>query len=176
MTKKRIAGVVIGVLALVAIVGISAGVMLLSQYVTIESVNQKTAARAFDSAREQMNGQTPLIEYRDQPVVHRDSSATRHALGTINVLAYDADEGELKRVTIPAHVVELATLGGRIRLMNLDAFGDDRDRITLADLERHGPGLVLDLNATSVPEVGVANFILRRKALSARTRLMVWTE
>jgi hypothetical protein len=58
--------------------------------------------------------------------------------------------------------------------MNLGTYGDGRDRITLQDLERHGPGLVLDLTASSVPQIAVANFILRRQSLGAR--LMVWTE
>jgi hypothetical protein len=41
-------------------------------------------------------------------------------------------------------------------LANLYMLADDRDRITLEDLERHGPGLICDFRA--------------------RSRVLVWTE
>jgi hypothetical protein len=172
--RIRIAGFVIAVAAAVVIAGLATVVAMLSHYVTTESADRQTAARAFDSARQRMNGQEPLIEYRETPFVHRDDSAPRRPLSTLNVLTYDAEDGELKRAAIPARVVELVTLGGRLRLMNLDTFGDGRDRITLEDLERHGPGLVLDLRIGSVPQVAVANLVLGRTTNG--TRLMVWTD
>ena len=173
-TRLRVTGFAIGGLAVVVIAGLAAVVAMLSQYVTTESADETTAARAFATAREHVSGTTPLIVYGDPPVVSRNESSPRRTLGVINVLLYDADDEELKRVSVPSHLVELLTLGGRIRLMNLGMFGDERDRITLEDLERHGPGLVLDTNGASLPQLAAADLVLGRKA--TRSRLMIWTD
>jgi hypothetical protein len=61
-----------------------------------------------------------------------------------------------------------------VRLMNLDTFGDDRDRITLEDIERHGPGLILDVSSGAVGQLLVGDDILGTNARSSR--LLVWTE
>jgi hypothetical protein len=172
--RSRTALRIVGALAVLVVCGVVAAFVILSRYVTTESADQTTAARAFADAREHLNGQTPLIEYREVPVMHRNASSPRQTLATINVLAYDADEEELKRVEIPAHLLELLTLGGRVRLANLGVFGDGRDRVTLEDLERHGPGLVLDVNGSSVLQVAVADLVLGRKARGSR--VMIWTD
>ena len=62
----------------------------------------------------------------------------------LHVLAYDVSASQLRHVDIPGGLLRLMTVGGRFRLMNLETFGDNRDRITLDDLRQHGPGLVLD--------------------------------
>jgi hypothetical protein len=173
MAARRLR-IAIGVVAIIVIAAGATVVIVLSQYVTIESANEAAAARAFAAAREHLSAQTPLIVYGTAPVIHRDTSSPRRTLGVINVLAYDADDEELKRVSVPSSLVELLTLGGRIRLMNLGAFGDERDRITLEDLERHGPGLVLDTNGTAVPQLAVADLVLGGKA--SRSHLMIWTD
>jgi hypothetical protein len=64
--------------------------------------------------------------------------------------------------------------GGRLRLMNLDTFGDDRDRITLEDLERHGPGLILDVGGGAVGQLLVGDAIFGTNSRSSQ--LLVWTE
>jgi hypothetical protein len=173
MAARRLR-IAIGVVAVIIIAGIVTIVTILSQYVTVEYADETTAARAFAAAREHMSGQTPMIVYGAAPVVHRDTSSPRRTLGVINMLAFDADDKELKRVSVPADLVELLTVGGRIRLMNLATFGDERDRITLEDLERHGPGLVLDTNGSALAQVAAADLILGSKA--TRSRLMIWTE
>ena len=173
MAARRLR-IAIGVVAIIVIAAGATVVIVFSQYVTTESADATTAAKAFAAARGQITAPTALIEYGDMPVVHRDETSPRRALQTINVLVYDADEGQLKHLVIPAQVVQRATLGGRIRVMNLGAFGDSRDRVTLEDLERHGPGLVLDTSIAAVPTVAVANLVLGRK--TSGSRIMIWTK
>ena len=67
--RFRVTGFAIGGLAAVVIAGLAAVVAMLSQYVTTESADETTAARAFATAREQVSGTTPLIVYGDAPVV-----------------------------------------------------------------------------------------------------------
>jgi hypothetical protein len=64
--------------------------------------------------------------------------------------------------------------GGRVRLINLGMFGDDRDRITLEDLERHGPGLIFDVRASQVAHIVAVSAIFGRT--SPDSRVLVWSE
>ena len=60
----------------------------------------------------------------------------------MRVLVYDAHEGRLVHVDLPFWLLRLMPSGA------LGSFGGDfsfdSGRLTVEDLERHGPGLVLD--------------------------------
>ena len=118
----------------------------------------------------------PLIQYRgfNEPPIRRAPDAPVHNLRTVHVLAYDADEGELTRGTFPVSVVRAMTLGGRIRLMGPTFGGDPDERITLGDLERHGPGLVLDSGKGTPGALALADAVFGTK--STQSRLLVWTD
>jgi hypothetical protein len=66
------------------------------------------------------------------------------------------------------------SVGGRIRFMDLGMFGDERDRITLEDLERHGPGLILDTSGRSVGPLAISDAMLGTD--TQKSQLLVWTE
>jgi hypothetical protein len=66
-----------------------------------------------------------------------------------HIVQYDARAGHISRIDLPGWFVRAVSAGGRIRIANLGFSGDgdeDMQRLTLEDLERHGPGLVLDLS------------------------------
>ena len=72
--------------------------------------------------------------------------------------------------------VRLMSMGGRIRFMNLGMFGDDRDRVTLEDLERHGRGLILDTSGGAVGGMGLPDPDQVRNAGGTRMRAVMFTE
>jgi len=53
-------------------------------------------------------------------------------------------------------------------------FGDERDRITLEDLVRHGPGLILDTSGGSVGPLAISDVMLGTDA--RKSQLLIWTE
>jgi hypothetical protein len=71
-------------------------------------------------------------------------------------------------------VLRLVTAGGSVRLINLWTFGDERDRITLNDLECYGPGLIVDVRGNNVGLMVVGNAALGTQAQDSR--LLMWTE
>lgn len=153
--------VICGVLLVVAIGGAT---LFFYRHVTTDLVDSDGAAREFERVRARFAGQDPLVEYRgfqQTPIVRRNASRPRRELVALHVVAYDGHDQKLRHVDIPAGLLRFMTVGGKIRLANLDMFGDDRDRITLDDLERHGPGLIVD------ESLGYN---------SVTSRLLVWTE
>jgi hypothetical protein len=149
-TKKTwisilIAGVIIvGVLA-VAIVGGTA--FFFYRHIDAKFTGQENADQTFATARARFAGQQPLIEltHDDEPIIHRDRSAARRDVNALHALVYDRNAGKLTHVDVPGWLLRLMSAGGHLRIANLDMFGDDEAKLTLEDLERHGPGLVMDV-------------------------------
>jgi hypothetical protein len=174
--KRRMVVAVLVIIATPLLTIAIAGLWLFWWYVHVEPAGAETAAREFAAVRARLAKRAPLIEYRglEAPVVRRNPEAPRHELRTVHVLVYDAGEGELTRGVFPVRILRTMTLGGRIRLMGSGFLGDRDERITLDDLERHGPGLILD-SADGAPGVlSVADAMLGTK--SAQSRLLIWTE
>jgi hypothetical protein len=164
-TKKTwisilIAGVIIVGLLAITVVGGTA--YFFYHHINARFTNQEHADQTFAETRARFAGQQPLVELTrgdEEPVIHRDRSAARHELNALHALVYDRNAGKLTHVDVPGWLLRLMSGGGHVRIANLDMFGDDdRAKLTLEDLERHGPGLVMDV---------------RRRYGS---QLLVWTE
>jgi hypothetical protein len=135
--------IVVGMLA-VAVVG--GTVFFIYRHINTQVTPTADAERQFAEARARFAGRKPLIEMRnDEPVLHRDHSQPRRELTTLHALAYDPDDEKLVHIDIPMWLLRLVPSGKPIHISDLDELSDERMRLTLEDLERHGPGLILDI-------------------------------
>jgi hypothetical protein len=153
-TKRTWLWVIFGIVLCIAlgVAGLVAGgVYMVSKHVRTELVGRISAEEQFVRQRDRFSGQQPLIEmsgeFDDHKVtVHRGGEAgPKTELQTMRVLVYDAHEGRLVHVDLPFWLLRLVPSG---RLGNVSGSGSDfsfeSGRITVDDLERHGPGLILD--------------------------------
>jgi hypothetical protein len=139
--------IVVGILAVSAVGGTA---YFIYRHVHTQFVQTDSADRQFAEARNRFAGQQPLIEMRkgDEPFLHREiipkeMPATK--LDTLRVLAYDTRANKLVNVSIPMWLLRLAPTNhfSFMKDNGID-FDSDRVHITLDDLERRGPGLLLD--------------------------------
>ena len=143
------AAIVVGALALTVVGGTA---YFIYRHVHAEFTSEQSADREFETARARFEGQQPLIEVRidDEPLVHRDqipaTAPPGRRLDSLRVLAYDDRAGKLVRVSIPFWLLRM------LPTRNLSFLNDqgidvdidsERVRLTIEDLERRGPGLVL---------------------------------
>jgi len=143
-----IAAVVIcGILAVAAIGGTA---FFIYRHVNAQFTPNEKADAQFAETRARFAGQRPLTEIRhdDEPVLHRETIPAEMPaakLETLRVLAYDTREEKLIRVSIPFWLLRLAPSRHVSFLSDTGInFDSDRVRLTLDDLERRGPGLILD--------------------------------
>ena len=155
--------ILFGVLAL-AVVGGTA--FFIYRHVHAEFTNETSAEREFAGARARFATQRPLIELRknDDPIVHRDlipAAPSTQRIDALRVLAYDDRARKLVRVSIPFWLLRLMPTR-HLAFLNDEGIDFDIDaervRLTVEDLERRGPGLVLD------------------QADRRGSRVLVWTE
>jgi len=151
-TKRTWLWIIFGVaiciaVAFVALVG--GTVYMVSRHVKTELVGKNTAEQQFLQQRERFAGQEPLVELRgdfgdERPIIHRPAESARKAdLQSIRVLVYDSHDGRLVHIDVPFWLLRL--MPGRVSSFgtNFD-FESNRVRLTVDDLERYGPGLILD--------------------------------
>ena len=139
--------IVVGILAASAVGGTA---YFIYRHVQTQFVPTENAEQQFAQARARFAGQQPLIEMRkgDEPLLHREViPATMPAakLETMRVLAYDTRANKLVNVSIPMWLLRLAP-SNKFSFMKDNGidFDSDRVHITLDDIERRGPGLILD--------------------------------
>jgi hypothetical protein len=138
------------VLGVVAIAG--TGYYFFTKHFDTKVTSPATASLEFEQVKAQFVGQKPLIELderghflRANP--DRPASATMRRPEQLYVLAFDPDDERIVKVTIPFWLLRLKSRrgtidfnGGRLELEDL--------KLTVEDLERFGPTLIVDHKAT----------------------------
>ena len=139
--------IIVGLLAAAAIGGT---VFFIYRHVNTQFTPSDNAEQQFAEARARFTGQQPLIEIRrdDEPVLHREvvpASLPAGKLDTLRVMACDKHARKLVRVSIPFWLLRMAP-SRHVSFLNDSGIDFDSDRVhlTLEDLERRGPGLILD--------------------------------
>jgi hypothetical protein len=148
--KRKWIPIAIGVAVLLVFVGIGAMIFAVSyarDHLQISTTSETDAMRAFDEVRTKFPGR-PLIEVKDgEPAAIGDRSnepASKTELTTLHVLAWDPDEDHLVRVEVPFWLLRLKS--GPISFSSYAAgLRSDRIRLSVEDIERHGPGIVVDV-------------------------------
>ena len=152
MTKSRvptwawvvIAIVVLGILSVIALAG--AGLWFARSHVTVHPTTVAAATTDFQTIRERFANQKPLIELDDRGnFVHANTDRPNGTIRpeSLNILAFDARQEHVVRIDVPFWMLRLKTRGtlidvgsGSIDLQKL--------RLTVDDLERYGPTLIVD--------------------------------
>jgi hypothetical protein len=135
--------IIVGGLAVVVVGGTA---LFFYRHIDARFTDQARADEAFAQTRARFSGQEPLIELSrdDEPTVHHPSGSRRE-VQALHALVYNETSGKLTHVDVPGWLLRMMSAGGRVRIANMEAFGDDETaKLTLEDLERHGPGLVMD--------------------------------
>lgn len=121
--------------------------------VDIETTSDTVATSEFDRVKSQFPGRTPLLEltpggrprYTEPRTIQ--PPATGH-LETLHVLAWDPDERKLARFSLPFWLLRMKSTP-----IELGAYASGLDdegvQLRPEDIEKYGPGIVLDHTTTS---------------------------
>lgn len=134
---------ILGVVAMAA-----AGLYFFSQNIDSREVSPAIASREFEDIREKFTGQKPLIELDSRGRLLRtnpDRPSQDHPRrpDTLHVLAFDPEDGRIVNVTVPFWLLRF-----KMGSTTIDFNGDRMDledlKLTVEDLERLGPTLIVD--------------------------------
>ena len=152
------------------------GALFFLRYVKTEDADAASAAREFQAIRTQLAGQVPLLELRgaEPPIFHRDRGSGR-GIKALHALVYSPREESLRRFDVPLAALRVMSLGGYIRLLDFGLPGDARGRLTLADLEQHGPGLIVDASGGDIAPLAAGDALFGG-AKASNAQLLMWTQ
>jgi hypothetical protein len=141
--------VVIGVIAL-GILGIvamaAAGLWFVRSHVDIRPTTVAAASSDFESVRARFSAQRPLIELDERGDFIRantDRPAGTVRPQTLKVMVFDPDDEKVVRMELPFWLLRLKSGGTRFSMGDGDV-DLAKLRLTVEDLERYGPTLILD--------------------------------
>ncbi len=155
MAKKSWGLIVLGIVIFVVVVGV--GVIGTFGYIVyrqmdVRSVPAQSPDEDFAKEKARFADQVPFIEIpagdlESTPIVHREQMAKEPTtLNSLQVLAWGPRDKKLVRLTLPMWLLRLSGSRG-VHLSNRDAplSSDMSLNVTAEELERHGPGLILDI-------------------------------
>jgi hypothetical protein len=139
---------VLGILGIVAMAGI--GLYFFTQHIETSQASPATAAQQFDDVKKRFGDQTPLIELDERGRFlksNTDRQPPPNAVvpDAIHVMAYDPDDdgGRVVRLSIPFWLLRLNS-GGQTIDFNGNKMDLEDLKLTVEDLERMGPTLIVD--------------------------------
>ena len=138
---------IIAVCILAVIMAAAVGLWLLRSHVNIQPSTVSAATADFQSVRDRFAAQKPLIELDDRgnfvhANVDRPNGTQRPE--SLNVMAFDAHDEHVVRMDIPFWLLRLKMRGTRIDVGRSGNVDLAKLRLTVEDLERFGPTLILD--------------------------------
>ena len=150
--KKNWLLIILGIVIFVVIVGIAViagGLYWMYRQMGVSTTTTQDPTPVFEEARAPFKGQQPYIEMsfdndEERAVVHHElEKPEKTTVNRLRVLVYDPDDNRLVRLQIPFWLVRL---GGGNKHISLDAGNVHGVRLSITpdDLERRGPGLILD--------------------------------
>lgn len=150
-TRRRWPLVLAGVVVFLGVVVIGLGVAATIWFrdsVQVERGTSRAAAQAaFDTARRQFPDPRPILELGDDRrpryVPGLESRRNPGEVNALHILAWEADEGALATVALPMWLLRLKT-GPIVFGEYVSGMDDHGVRLEPKDLERYGPGVVLD--------------------------------
>ena len=126
----------------------AAGIYYFTKNIEARKATPTVAATEFDAVRTRFHGQRPLIELDERGRFLRSNTgrpapANPRSPESLCVLAFDPDDHGLVKVTVPFWLLRL-----KMRHAKIDLGGSSMDledlKLTVEDLERLGPALILD--------------------------------
>jgi hypothetical protein len=126
----------------------AAGIYYFTKNIEARKATPTVAASEFEAVRTRFRGQRPLIELDERGRFLRSNTgrpAPEHPQSpdALYVLAFDPDDEGLVKVTVPFWLLRL-----KMRHTKIDLGGSSMDledlKLTVEDLERFGPTLILD--------------------------------
>lgn len=140
--KASIIGVSLVVLAFAALAGTGAYYVL--RNLDTHSANEAAALGEFQAIRTRFGTRPPLIEVVDPRVadirMNRPTEPDGRPVSTFHVLTWTAEDREVFKTAAPIWLLRFSS----VNVLSQLRVAPERFRLTVQDIERYGPGVVVD--------------------------------
>lgn len=142
--KATLAGV--GVLAVGFAVLAGTGAYYVLRNLDTRSVSEAEIGSDFQAIRTRFGARPPLIEVADPQKadirIQRPAEPDGRPVSTLHVLTWEAEDRSVFRTEVPLWLMRFSSANVLSHL----GIAPERFRLTVQDIERYGPGVVVDFN------------------------------
>lgn len=138
---------ILGVCALLVVGTIGTMAYFIASHVDTGVASPTAAVDRFDRVRQRFAGQDPIVRISDEDravVRPREGEPPSTVLRNLNVIVYDRDDERIVEVTVPFWLLRLLPTGDFSVSHDEVRIDSKRLHLTVEELERYGPSLVLD--------------------------------
>jgi hypothetical protein len=140
--KATLGGVALIAVALVALA--ATGAYFVFRNMETRAGSEAEAVQAIDVVKARFGSRPPLVEIinpqRAAIRINRSVEANPPRVDTIHVINWKSDTGELIRTDVPLWLMRFSTMNIASQL----GIAPAKFRLTVSDVERYGPGIVVD--------------------------------
>jgi hypothetical protein len=140
--KVSIGSAILVLLAFFFVAG--AGSYYFFRHLTTGEASESAVLREMDVLRERFGARQPLIEVVDPRTadirINRTAEAGGRPVSTIHVLTWSADAGTRLQTEAPLWLLRFSS----VNILSQLGVTPERFRLTVADIRRYGPGIVVD--------------------------------
>jgi hypothetical protein len=140
--KVTIGGAALVALAYIVLAGTGAYFVL--RNLDTRTTTEADATRELDALRGRFGARPPLVEINDARSgdirINRDSGTEAKPITTLHVLAWKTEDHELVRMEVPLWLARFSA----VNVLSKMGVGPANLRLTVQDIERYGPGIVID--------------------------------
>jgi hypothetical protein len=139
-----------GVLLFAGAIFVGAIVFTVVRHLEIRPVSTASAGQEYDRLRNRFAGQIPLMEIdRDNPARIRlnrpPEQGTPGKISTLHIFAWNPREGKLVNLDLPIWLLRFHRRPNYVHWnWGGEGFAFENVDLSVEDIERHGPGLILD--------------------------------
>jgi len=143
--KATVGGVVVIAVALAVLAATGAYFVLRSMETRASA--EAEAIREIDAVKARFGPRPPLVEIVDPRTadirINRPVEPSPSRVDTVHLMNWKAETGELTRAEVPLWLMRFSSLNIASRL----GIAPARFRLTVADIQRYGPGIVVDYSS-----------------------------
>jgi hypothetical protein len=143
--KATVGGFALLAVGLLALAGTGAYFVL--RNLERQQTAEAESVKAIEAVKARFVGRTPLLEIIDPRRadirINRPAEASSSPVDTVHVINWKSDTGELTRAELPLWLMRFSS----INILSQLGIAPDRFRLTVSDVERYGPGIIVDYGA-----------------------------
>jgi hypothetical protein len=140
--KATLGGVALIAVVLLALAAM--GLYFVVRHMEKRAGSEAEAVQAIDAVKARFGSRPPLVEIIDPQRadirINRPVEASASRVDTIHVVNWKSDTGELIRTDFPLWLMRFSTVNIASQL----GIAPAKFRLTVSDVERYGPGIVVD--------------------------------
>jgi hypothetical protein len=149
--KATLGGVALIAVGVVALAG--TGAYFVFRHLEKRTGGEPEAVQAINAVKARFGPRPPLIEiadpHRADIRINRPDEASPSRVDTVHIINWKSDTGELIRADVPLWLMRFSS----VNILSQLGIAPEKFRLTVSDIERYGPGIVVDYGSPGASRV-----------------------